>query len=426
MLKEVILPTLGLDIEEAVIEKWLKQEGDGVLQGEPLLLVETEKASTEINAPTSGVLKRIVEPEGATVRVTHVVAYIEADRPAESIALSPPAATAAQEAAGKQGARAAQPKVPAPVVPPAPQPDGRKVRASPAARRAAKDLGVDITRVKGTGPGGRIQGDDVRHFAEEAIRTTASPAEPSCPTAEPVQASVEPAGVSASLPGRLVPLSRKRRVTADRMALSARSVARVTLNMEVDAGELTHLRTRLLPAYEARGLPLSYDAILAKVAATALADHPYLNARWTEKGIYLVEPINVGVAIAVDDGLVAPVIRNADHKKLADISAELAVLLAKAKEDRLTPEEVAGGTFTITNLGMFEVDSFTPIVNPPETAILGMGRILEKPVGRDGQIVLRPMVTLSLSFDHRIVDGAPAAQFLQRLRQLLEEPYLLL
>ena len=221
-------------------------------------------------------------------------------------------------------------------------------------------------------------------------------------------------------------LGRKRRVTAERMAASARSVARITLNMEVDAGRMVELRARLKPAYEAKGQKLSYDALLVKAVASALAEHPHLNARWTEAGVYLVDPINVGFAVAVEDGLVVAVIREAASKALMGVASEMASLLGKAKEDRLSRDEMSGGTFTITNLGMFGVDSFTPIVNPPEAAILGVGRIAERPVGREGQLVLRPMMTLSLSVDHRVVDGAPAARFLARVKELLEEPYLLL
>ncbi|MHB0870305.1 MAG: dihydrolipoamide acetyltransferase family protein, partial [Chloroflexota bacterium] len=219
---------------------------------------------------------------------------------------------------------------------------------------------------------------------------------------------------------------RKRRITAERMSLSARTVARLTMTMEVDAGEMIRLRSRLLPAYEAQGVRLSYNDILVKVVATALADHPLLNSRWTDRGILLVEPINIGVAVAVDDGLAVPVFRDANRKTLRATASALAQLIARAREDRLSLEEITGGTFTITNLGMFGVDSFTPIVNPPEAAILGVGRMVERPVGVNGQMALRTMMTLSLSFDHRIVDGAPAAQFLQRVKQLLEEPYLLL
>lgn len=197
--------------------------------------------------------------------------------------------------------------------------------------------------------------------------------------------------------------------------------------MRVDAGSLIELKARLQPYYEATPSGrLSFDALFVKVVASALFDHPYLNSRWTDQGVYLVEPVNVGVAVATEDGLVVPVVHDAARKKLAEISAELASLVAKAREDRLSPQELTGGTFTITNLGMYGVDSFTPVVNPPEAAILGVGRIAEEPVGRNGEIVLRPMMGLSLSFDHRIVDGAGAAQFLQRIEQLLEEPHLLI
>jgi pyruvate dehydrogenase E2 component (dihydrolipoamide acetyltransferase) len=280
--------------------------------------------------------------------------------------------------------------------------------------------------VKGTGPSGRIQGDDVRAFSQHPTPR------PQNPTQDPGLRTQDPTHHSSpithhSLPGRLVPLGKKRRITAERMSLSARTVARLTMNTEIDASEMARLRTRLMPVHEKEsGVRLSYNDLLVKAVATALREHPYLNARWTDEGIFLVDQVNVGVAVAVDDGLVVPVVRDADRQKLAEISIELAALVARAREDRLSLQDMAGGTFTITNLGMFGIDSFTPIVNHPEAAILGVGRIVEKPVGRNGEIVLRPMMELSLSFDHRIVDGAPAARFLQRVQQLLEEPYLLI
>ncbi len=413
MLRKMIMPTLGLDMEGAVIQKWLKAEGDSVARDEPVVVVETDKATTEITAPATGVLKQIVQAEGATVPVTQTIALIETAEVEE-------ADTPEAEPNGKETVAMAAPQASSPTAPQAatpPRPAAGTVRASPAARRAAQDLGVDLSRVRGTGPGGRIQGDDVRRYAERArLQQAAPPA--SLPGSTPSD---------GRLPGRLVPLTRKRRLTAERMSLSARTVARLTINMEVDATEMIALRTRLLPVYEAgSGVRLTYNDLLVKVVAIALAEHPYLNARWTDEGILLVEPINVGVAVAAEDGLVVPVVRDAGRKKLAEISTELNRLIGRAREDRLSLEEITGGTFTITNLGMFGVESFTPIVNPPETAILGVGAMIEKPVGRDGQIVLRPIMTLSLSFDHRIVDGAPAAQFLQRVKQLLEEPYLLL
>ncbi len=380
MFKKVIIPTLGLDMEGATIQRWLKSEGEAVTKDEPVLLVETDKASMEISAPADGVLRQILHGVGVFVPVTETVALIETS-----------------ESAG----------------PPAPAPDG--VRASPAARRVARELGVDLSRVQGSGPQGRIQGEDVQRFVDSAVVLTA------------VVPSPPPEGPNLDLPGRLVPLSRKRRLTAERMAVSSATVARLTMNVEVDATEMIRWRSRVLPALQGgKGLRVTYNDLLVKVVAVALREHPYLNARWTEQGVYLVEPINVGVAVAVEDGLTVPVIRDADRKSLEQICAESAELVAKARGDRLSLADISGGTFTITNLGMYGIDSFTPIVNPPEAAILGVGQIAERGVGIEGQLALRPMMTLSLSFDHRILDGAPAAQFLQRVKQLLEEPYLLI
>jgi pyruvate dehydrogenase E2 component (dihydrolipoamide acetyltransferase) len=425
VLKEVILPTLGLDIEEAVIVKWLKSEGDVVAKDEPLVMVETDKAVTEINAPVSGVLKQIAQPEGATARVTHVIAIVATEGSDEAPAITPPTvqvqmSVPALSGNGPNGGTSVRT---APTISPVGPDDRGKVRASPAARQVARQLGVDLAQVTGTGPGGRIQGEDVRAFAGRVGEVTAQAA-----IAAPAAASPQPVAATDlnGIPSRIVPLSRKRRITAERMSLSARTVARLTMNVRVDATEMIHLRERLKPDYEARGGRLTHNDLLVKVVAIALVDHPYLNARWTDQGIALLQQVNVGVAVAVPDGLVVPVIRDADRKRLEEISAEAARLVARAREDRLSMEDITGGTFTITNLGMYGVESFTPIVNPPEAAILGVGTMEEQPVARNGQVALRPMMTLSLSFDHRIVDGAPAAQFMQRVKQLLEEPYLLL
>lgn len=427
MLQPVILPTLGLEMESAVIERWLKAEGEPVSLDEPLLVVETEKTSSEINSPVSGTLARIVQSAGAEVPVTSIIAFIEdgvavpetaGPGPAVEVEKSIPVALQ-REAVGTRSVEA-QTQSPARVVEAEPTLAG-KVRASPAARRAARDLGIDLSRVQGSGPGGRVQTADVQRFLAE--RTAVSPPAPAVTPARPTATS----GFLDGLPGRLVALGRKRRVTAERMAHSARSVARVTLNVEVDAAELVAIRKRLLPVYEEQtGVRLAFDDLLVKVVATGLAEHPHLNARWTDDGVFLVTPVNVGLAVAVDDGLLVLVIREADRKRLAEVAREREQLVARAREDKIRPEDVSGGTFTITNLGMYGVDSFTPIVNPPECAILGVGRIAERAVGRGGQLVLRPTINLSLSFDHRVVDGAPAARFLRRVQQLIEEPYLML
>jgi pyruvate dehydrogenase E2 component (dihydrolipoamide acetyltransferase) len=412
VLKYVLMPTLGLDMEDATIQTWFKREGEQVIKDEPLLVVETDKAAIEINAPETGLLHQILHPVGTSVPVTHPIAVIDASESAgaSDVATAPAAvpspAPEAAKPATKRDAGSLDPRV---------EPQG--IRASPAARRAARELGVDLSRVRGTGPAARIQGEDVHRFAGAAGQAASKST-----VATPLGAAVS----GVELPGRVVPWGRKRRLTAQRMAQSARAVARITLHVEVDATEAIRLRAKLLPVVEAKHpVRASYNDLLVKAVATALAEHPALNARWTEEGIYLVDPINVGVAVAVEDGLVVPVVRRADRKKLTAISVELSRLTAKAREGHLDLEEITGGTFTITNLGMLGVDSFTPILNPPETGILGVGRIAERPVGRAGQIVLRPTMILSLSVDHRVVDGAPAARFLQRIKQLLEEPYLL-
>ena len=413
MLKNVLMPTLGMDMEEATIQSWFKQEGEQVSKGEPLLVVETDKAAIEIEAPETGLLHKILHRAGACVPVTHPIAVIEnTDSAGVSDIGWLPTGVQTPTLAG------VTPTTRGGAAPPGPSVEPQAVRASPAARRVARELDIQLSQVRGTGPAGRIQGEDVHRFAEGAGRVVHAP---------PVSPSPEAMGSGVELPGRLVPWGRKRRLIAQRMAQSARTVARITLNVEVDATEVVRLRAKLLPVVEAKyGVRLSYNDLLMKAVATALAEHRQLNARWAEEGIYLVDPINIGIAVAVEDGLVVPVIHDADRKKLAEISVELGRLTRKARAGQLEIKEITGGTFTITNLGAFGIDTFTPIVNPPETGILGVGRIAERPVGRAGQIVLRQTMFLSLSVDHRIVDGAPAARFLQQIGHLLEEPYPLL
>jgi pyruvate dehydrogenase E2 component (dihydrolipoamide acetyltransferase) len=407
------MPTLGMDMEEATIQSWFKQEGEQVSKGEPLLVVETDKAAIEIEAPETGLLHKILHLAGACVPVTHPIAIIEnTDSAGVSDVACLPTGVQTPNLPDVSPTSRGRASSPSPSVEP------QAVRASPAARRVARELDIQLGQVRGTGPAGRIQGEDVHRFAEGAGRVVHTP--PTSPSPGAIESRVE-------VPGRLLPWGRKRRLIAQRMAQSAHTVARITLNVEVDVTEVVRLRAKLLPVVEAKyGVRLSYNDLLMKAVATALAEHRELNARWAEEGIYLVDPINIGIAVAADDGLVVPVIHDADRKKLNEISVELGRLTRKARAGQLDLKEITGGTFTITNLGAFGVDTFTPIVNPPETGILGVGRIAERPVGRVGQIVLRQTMFLSLSVDHRIVDGAPAARFLQRIGHLLEEPCLLL
>jgi pyruvate dehydrogenase E2 component (dihydrolipoamide acetyltransferase) len=306
-----------------------------------------------------------------------------------------------------------------------------RIIASPLAKKLAAQHDVDLARVKGTGPGGRITEKDVTAFVEARVAAPA-PAPSAAPApAEAPAPSTLPAVAAAT--GAFEPLNRVRRITADRMAASARSVARVTLLMEVDMTEAVRFRTQLAPEFEKRyGARLAYDAMIAKACAIGLTDHPHVNARWQEPtdgqpaGLRLQPSVNVGIAVAAEAGLLVVVVRDADTKPLAQVNADLAGLVAKSRQGGLGPNELSGGTFTITNLGGYGVEAFTPIVNPPESAILGIGRIAKRPAVVDDQIVVRDLMYLSLAFDHRVVDGAPAAQFLQRVKECLESPYVLL
>ncbi|HEV2281419.1 MAG TPA: dihydrolipoamide acetyltransferase family protein [bacterium] len=403
MATEVVLPKLGLTQDEGTIVRWLKSEGSRVEAGEPLFEVLTDKATIEVEAPASGLLLRILAPEGTTAPVATPIALIgdpgeraapgarsgtAAPRPA------PPSAPAFESSAASGGARTPH--------------DGR-VRVSPRARVLAAAHGVDLHALRGSGPDGRIIERDVQCAVDSGV--SAPPAAPAVPR------PAIPAGVSA----------RVRSVIARRMTESLRGAAQLTLTTEAEMAEAARLRDEVGAELERRGgTRPTYTDLLVRASAIALRDHPRLNARWADGGVRLLPDIHVGVAVALDEGLVVPVIRHADRAALAQISAAVRDLSDRARTFRLAPEEMDGGTFTVTNLGMYDVDAFTPILNPPEAAILGAGRVHRRPVAVGDRAEVRPVMVLSLTFDHRVVDGAPAAQFLQRVKHVLEHPYLLL
>jgi pyruvate dehydrogenase E2 component (dihydrolipoamide acetyltransferase) len=299
-----------------------------------------------------------------------------------------------------------------------------RIFASPLARKLAAEHGLDLAGLVGSGPNGRIVERDVQ--AAIAARPVAVPSAP--PATVPATAAPTPSATPpASAPGEPVPLNRLRRVTAERMAASARSVARVTLFMTVDMSEAVRFRTQLAPEFERRfGNRLGYDAMLAKAAAQALRDHPELNAQWAEGAVRSLQQINIGTAVALDEGLLVVVVRDVDAKPLHQVQGELNALVEKARAGRFGPDDVTGASFTITNLGAYGVEAFTPIVNLPEAGILGVGQIARQPAVVENQVVPREQMTLSLAFDHRVTDGAPAARFLRRLKEILEAPYILL
>jgi pyruvate dehydrogenase E2 component (dihydrolipoamide acetyltransferase) len=458
MAERVIMPSLGLTMDEGTILEWLKHEGDSVSKDDALLVVETDKAALEVPSPYAGVLISITAQAGQTVAVGGTIAFVgepgeavEGTSAAQSSATAAPAAPqpAAREAAPSvESAVARQFASPrarrvarelgldalalagtgpsgrvverdvraaasaAPAAPPA-----ERIMASPLARKLADERGMDLASISGTGPGGRITADDVNAALATRVAATA-------PDASPLSTG------SAASGTRREPLGRVRRITAERMAASARTVARVTLTSTVDMAEAVRFQGQLNPEFERRyGARLVYDAMIAKACGLALTDYPTINARWTESdppAIEIVSDVNVGVAVATDDGLVVVVLKAADARPLHQLSADLLRLADLAKSGRVAPDDVSGGTFTITNLGAYGVEGFTPIINPPEAAILGVGAIARRPAVVGETVVPREQMTLSLSFDHRVNDGAPAAAFLKRVKEILEAPYVLL
>ena len=445
MATEVILPKLGQTMEEGVIAEWLKEEGDPVKRGEVLFTVESDKATLEVEATGRGFLRKILVPVGQPVSVLTVVALMTrtADEPLEDYGAAALAAPETEEAAP-------EPALAAPIALEPERPAAGRLFSSPRARKVARERGVDLAYIAGTGPNGRIVGRDVLAYLES--RPQATPVAVRVAKSQGVdlatirgtgvggritKADVEAAAAPAALPvppveasaAEIIPHTGPRRIIADRMATSVHTTARVTLVTEVDATAFVEARTQLKAAVtEEWGFAPGYNDLLGVIVARALREFPYVNTRLNPSGdaIKRLPYVNLGMAVDTERGLLVPVIRDADQKGLRAFGTEFRQLVDRARIGKSLPDDLSGGTFTITNLGMLGVDAFTPVINLPEAAILGVGRILPKPVVRDGEVVVRQMWTLSLVFDHRLVDGAPAARFLQRIRQLIEYPYLLI
>ncbi len=406
---EVKLLQLSPSMEDGTVTAWLKKEGDQVEEGEELYEVESDKVSAPVKSPATGTVHQLAVKEGENVQVGALLAILalpgeklEAPAPVEQ-----PEPTAAPSPAVSAPASAAPP-------PAAKTSRTGRIFVSPRARRVAKELGVDPNTLAGTGPGGRVLERDV---------VAASKAAPAAPVAPAI---VTPAAAPAAGVFDAVRLAGMRKVIAERMHHSQSTTASVTLTSEVDMSEVAKLRSQINTEWESKfKIRVSYTDVIVRAVTKALGEHSAVNASLVDQEVRRHKDINVGVAVALDDGLIVPNIPNADQKSLLEISTAIRALADKAREGSLSHTEVTGGTFTITNLGTYGVEAFTPIINYPECAILGVGRIADRAVVRDGEIVVRPTMWLSLTFDHRIVDGAPAAQFLARVQNLLESPYLL-
>jgi len=417
MATDVKLPRLGQGMESGVIVRWLKSEGEPVAKGEPLYELDTDKVTQEVESELDGVLTKIVVPEG-DVEVGATVAVIESDgaspAPAEAQAEAPREAPAEDSPADAAEAPAPAPE-PAPAAAP-PGADGRtaaapaRLKASPLARRMARERGVDLASLQGTGPEGRILADDV----ERAASGAAAPAIPS--TASPAL----PAGEVET-----VPLTSIRKTIARRLT-EAWSAPVFQLGVSADMTEVLALREQLVERLAEGDAKPTVNDVLVKLAGAALMRHIPVNATFTGEEIQRHPSAHVGIAVAAPQGLVVPVIRDADRRTVQEIARARSDLVGRARDNKLTLQDMEGGTFTISNLGMFGVEQFTAVLNPPQVAILAVGAVKDEPVVTDGELDIAPIVRMVLTCDHRAIDGADGAQFLQTLVALIEQPALAL
>jgi pyruvate dehydrogenase E2 component (dihydrolipoamide acetyltransferase) len=425
------MPALGMAQETGKLVEWLKAEGDTVVKGEPLMQIETDKVTVEIEAPASGILANISATPGTDVPVGHTIAQILAPgetatspKPTNQLApiaqpqsgngkqevlqVSPVAAHMATEhnldlhLVKPRGSRIEKADVLAFLASLNQPASNTKLitPASPKARRLAAERGLDVATLKGTGPNGALLAADIPQVQPTAMKL---------PATKPMSAAETPSTIW--------------RVMAERVTNSWTTVPHIYLVREVAASGLVELRDRIKPLLEKRHQPKpTYTDLLVKLIAMALRDHPRLNARWTNNNIQYQSDINIGLAVAIEDGLIVPIIHHADQLGLGEIAAQRQDLIERAKANKLGPADIADGTFTLTNLGMYHVDAFNAIINTPQAAILAVGRIADRVVPLNGQPAVRPMITLTLGCDHRAVDGARGAQFLDDLANLIEEP----
>ncbi len=465
MATKVHMEALSPTMEEGQVVKWLKEEGDAVTQGDVLAEIETDKATMELVARGDGVLRRILAAEGVAAPVGDVIAIIAAgdediaalveglgggagpgEAAGEAEAAAAPGAAAAAEGTAPAGGAAAAPAAAAAATTAAatsapaataaasaaaatPTPPRGRLKASPLARRLAGELGLDLRAVQGSGPGGRV----IRRDVEGAAAAAASaPAAAAAPTPAPAAATAP--GAAAAMPAAHVPpaasgadyedipLSQMRKTVARRLTESLGPVPHFFLTVDVDMTRALAARGRVNEMLATRGAKASLNDMVVKAAAVALTHHPNCNAWWQGDSIRRFNRVHIGVAVAVPDGLITPVVTDAHAKGLGQISAEVRELAGRARDKKLQPHEYTGSTFSISNLGMFGIEEFTAVINPPEAGIIAVGAVEERPVAVDGEVVVQPRMRITMSCDHRVIDGAQGAAFLSTLKSFLEEP----
>ncbi len=426
MAVEIKVPALGESIVEATIGKWLKREGDQVNTGEPVVELETDKVNIEVMAEGSGVLERIVKGEGENVSIGDTIGTIQTD--GSTATTSTPTHSAAP-AASPQPVEANAASAPTAAAQPATDDRTTAMPATPVARRMAAEQGVDLRGVSGSGPGGRITKEDVAAYTQTgtlpAVKQTPGASQPAV---EPQRAAASSAPVpSTDRREERVRMSRRRQTIAQRLVEAQHTAAMLTTFNEVDMTAVMEIRKRRKDSFRERhGIGLGFMSFFAKAVIGGLKAFPYLNAEIQGDEIVVKHYYDIGIAVGAEEGLVVPVVRNADRKTFAELEREIADLATRARESKLTLAELQGGTFTITNGGVFGSLMSTPILNTPQVGILGMHKIQERPVALNGQVMIRPMMYLALSYDHRIVDGSEAVRFLVRIKELLEDPETLL
>jgi len=399
----VTMPKLGMTMTSGKITKWLKKEGDKVEQGEPLLEIETDKVTMEEEATYSGVLLKILAKEGETVPVNQPIAIIgqQGENVEDLLKQSniieeqkEPQQNEPIEETKKPISQGEQTSIPT------------KPRATPVARKIAKEHDIDLTQIKGSGPSGRIQRKDVEEYLKNLQQRKLPTQEE--PKSQPVSYT------------RTIPLTGMRGIIANKMKQSVNTAPHYYVTMDINMEEILKLKDTL--NQKLQDTKITINTILIKASSIAIKEYPIINSFVQDDQIILKEQINIGLAVALEDGLIVPVIKDADKKGLSEIAKEERLLIEKAREGKLTPDEYNGGSFTISNLGMFDVTRFTAIINQPEVAILAVGKIKDTPIVENGQIGIKPIMEVTLSSDHRVIDGAVAAKFLKRIKEILEDP----
>lgn len=419
MSSKIVVPELGESIVEATVGAWLKKEGEPVKAGETLVTLETEKVNLDVSATQAGILTRIEHKAGDDVRIGDVLGVIdESAQPATAKAEAAPAVAKSNGASTEAAPQATAPEI------------------TPIARRMAQELGVDLAQVKGSGRGGRVMKEDVQAYADQQQTKPATPV--STPPPEPVEgsrdsaSSVQQAHRTADLPNsnrreERVRLSRRRRTIATRLVEAQHTAAMLTTFNEIDMSKVMEVRTRRKESFKERhNVGLGFMSFFVKAAIGALKAFPQVNAELAGDDLILKRYYDIGMAVGAEEGLVVPVLHDADRLSFAEIEKAIKAFVEKAKTNTLALEDLRGGTFTITNGGVFGSLLSTPILNAPQVGILGLHKIEERPIALNGRVVIRPMMYVALSYDHRIVDGREAVQFLVKVKELIEDPETLL